>query len=269
MNTEKKRLFFAFDICAFWIDFPKENKIIQEQNRHITLLFLGENNIEDVIQYLNEISKLPSIIGPICEFDKLLFLPEKHPRLVAFNVNFLEKEKEMENFQKRLVSFFKEKDFEIKHRDNFKAHITVCRNSFNIENWKNSFRKAPLYIKSFNLFESLGNSEYRSLWNKDFLAPFEEIRHTADIAFIIKGENFLDLLFHAFIALSFNSLDFFKYKDLLLKEVKNIDDVIINLNEIITQAEIDGIHLPFKAVSFHSDIFEKDKILNWEMIVDV
>nr|NGX36559.1 hypothetical protein [Candidatus Anoxychlamydiales bacterium] len=121
----------------------------------------------------------------------------------------------------------------------------------------------------FNLFESLGGSVYKTLWKKIFVQkPFLEIPHTADIAYLIKGANFSDLLYNSFIALSFKCLSFLNYfKE--LKDVKTIDDVIINLNEVITKAEIAGEHLPFKAVCFHADIIKKDDIFIWEMIVDV
>ncbi|NGX36823.1 MAG: hypothetical protein K1000chlam1_01676, partial [Candidatus Anoxychlamydiales bacterium] len=44
MFDEKKRIFFGFEIETLWQDIPKEKKVIEEKNRHITLLFLGENN---------------------------------------------------------------------------------------------------------------------------------------------------------------------------------------------------------------------------------
>jgi len=147
-------------------------------------------------------------------------------------------------------------------------HVTVCRNEFKMDEWEKSFEPFAFYVKSFNLFESLGSSEYKTLWKKEFLKPFDEIEHTADIAFNIRGEDFSGLLYNAFIALSFKERIFLNYyKE--LKNVSNIDDVIINLNELVTKAEIDGIHMPFKAISFHSDIKREDDILSWEMIVDV
>jgi SHS2 domain-containing protein len=183
-------------------------------------------------------------------------------------VNFFEKNKIVENFQKELFEFFQKKHFPLKQDNKYLPHVTICRNHFDQKIWEKSFRLLPLYIKSFNLYESLGHSEYNTLWKKDFIRPFEEIKHTADIAFIVKGKTYQDLLYNSFIALSFKSLDFLLYHE-VLERVDSIDDVIINLNNVITKAEIDGIHIPFKAVSFHSHIEKKDNILLWEMIVDV
>jgi len=273
MIKDLKRFFFGFEIFTLWPELPKEKKMIDEKNRHITLLFLGEYNVKEIEKYLRGLPKLDLKVALAGYFDKCLFLPKRQPRLVAFSVDFFEKNKHVEKFQNKLVDFFKNKNFEIKQKNNFLPHVTICRNHFDMQKWQESFKPFPLYIKSINLYESLGNSEYKTIWKKDFLKPFDEISHTADIAFIIRGESYKDLLYNSFIALSFKSLDFFSYhKHLLdghLLDVFSIDDVIINLNEIITKAEIDGKHIPFKAVSFHSDIEKKDDILSWEMIVDV
>ncbi len=268
MEKNDKRVFFGFEIEVFWIELPKEKKIISENNRHITLLFLGKNDVNEINKYLNELPSCNFEIGPVGYFNKCLFLPPKHPRLIAYQADFFEKNKFIRDFQKKLFDFFKKKNFLVKQNNNFLPHVTICRNDFDKQVWKNSFKFLPLFIKSFNFYESLGSSEYKTLWKKDFIEPFEEIKHTADIAFIVKGKNYTDLLFNSFIALSFKSLDFLLYyKE--LKEVNSIDDVIINLNDIVTKAEIDGLYIPFKAISFHANIEKKDDILNWEMIVDV
>lgn len=268
MEKNNKRVFFGFEIQALWLDLPKEKKIISENNRHITLLFLGENDINQINNFLKDLPKSDFEIGLVGYFNKCLFLPPKDPRLVAYQADFFEKNYLIERFQKDLFDFFKNRNFPLKQNNNFLPHVTICRNNFNLQSWKNSFKYLPLYIKSFNFYESLGNSEYNTLWKRDYINPFEEIPHTADIAFNIKGKTFSDLLYNSFIALSFKSIDFLLYyKE--LKPVESIDDVIINLNEIVTKAEIDGIFVPFKAISFHSKIEKTNDILNWEMIVDV
>jgi len=268
MENNKKKVFFGFEIETFWIDIPKEKKNISEKNRHITLLFLGENDITKINNLLDILPSCNFEIGLVGFFKKCLFLPLKKPKLIAYQVDFFEKNEIVENFQKQLFEFFKKKNFQIKQNNKFLPHVTICRNDFNIEVWKSSFKFLPLYIKSFNFYESLGHGEYNTLWKKDFIKPFEEIKHTADIAFNIKGKTYTDLLYNGFIALCFKSLAFLSYyKE--LKKVDSVDDVIINLNDIVTNAEIDGMHMPFKAISFHANIEKKDEILNWEMIVDV
>ena len=267
-DSEEKKLFFAFDIEANWLKYPIEKKMIDEKSRHLTLLFLGFINFQNIKTYLIDLPKLDLKIGAVGYFDKLLFLPQNHPRVLSFDVEFLEKKEKIYEFQKQLVSFFKERNFEINQKESFLPHVTICRDSFNSKNWKENFQRSSLYIKGFCLYESIENSIYNILWKKDFLDPFEEIKHTADIAFIVRGENFLDLLIHSFSAISFKDPKLINYIH-LLKNPNSIDDVIINLNEIVTQAEIDGENISFKAISFHADIVKKDEILYWEMIVDV
>jgi len=267
MIEEKKRVFFGFEIEALW-QLPEEKELISEKNRHITLLFLGENIRSEVQKYFFEMPRISCEIGLVGYFSKCLFLPKKHPRLVAFEVDFFDKNEIIKKFQKDLFEFFKNKNFKIRQKNDFLPHVTLLRNNFDKKKWLENFKFAPLYIKSFNFYESFPKSEYQTLWKKDFLKPFEEIEHTADIAFIIRGKNYLDLLYSAFTALSFKTLYFMNYIEKLIT-IDSIDDVIICLNNIIMQAEIDGIHMPFKAVSFNTKIKQKDEILHWEMIVDV
>lgn len=231
------------------------------------MLFLGDIVLDEIKKYLDELY-LPCQIGLPGYFNKCLFWPETNPRLVAYQADFFEKNIILDKFHEEIFEFFKERKVLVKLENRFIPHVTICRDDFNLKLWKETFKQSPLYIKSFNLYESLQNSEYNILWTKDFINPFEEIKHTADIAFIIRGKSYLDLLHSSFIALSFKVEIFLNYVS-LLKKVNSIDDVIINLNEIITNAEIDGFDIPFKAVSFHNKIDRKNEIMNWEMIVDV
>ncbi len=264
----EKRLFFAFVVETNWPGFPEEHKLITQENRHLTVLFLGNQDFDRLESLIDKMPKLSDEISVVGQFNKCIFLPQKEPRLVAWQIDFFEKIYLLKEFQKKMFLFFKENGFDIKNKNNFLPHITICRNQFDKQQWEESFKALPLYIKGLHLFESLGNSQYKSVWQKEFIKPFEEIHHTADIAYIVKGKGFDDLLLNAFTALSFKDNQFLNYK-YLLKKASSIDDVIINLNELITKAEIEGKHLPFKAVSFHSDIETKDNILHWEMIVDV
>jgi len=268
MTKDIKRLFLGFEIFTHWPELPKEKKMIDEENRHITLLFLGDNSISSIKSYMDNLPQLDLKVGAVGFFEKCLFWPIKHPRLVAYGIDFFENNNLMEKFQKDLVEFFKSKNHQIREKNNFLPHVTICRDHFDVTKWQRNFRPFPLYIKSFNLYESLGHSEYKTLWKKDYIRPFDEIPHTADIAFTIKGESYNELLYNSFIALSFKSFDFFDYYS-ELRSIKNVDDIIIKLNDIITKAEIKGLSMPFKAVSFNSHIEKKDDIFSWEMIVDV
>jgi hypothetical protein len=99
------------------------------------------------------------------------------------------------------------------------------------------------------------------------LPPFEEKEHTADLAFIVRGQTPQELHRNAQLALSF------KFPMLLPFFSKNLqttlDGIIIALNEMVGSADA-ACGSPLKAISFHGQIKEDAyQILHWEMIVDV
>ena len=145
--------------------------------------------------------------------------------------------------------------------------MTLARKPFSFSVWKKAFSYLPCYISSLDLYESLGHSSYQSLWKKEFLPPFIEIPHTADIAYQIHGESFPELLLHAQIALSFRFP--FLTEFIASKEVKNLDEVVMALNDLV--CEVDKTRgCPFKAVSFHGNLIKLPLgVLQWEMFVDV
>ena len=263
----ESRFFFGFGLDTLWPEKLPFSKVIDEKNRHLTLVFLGEKTFEEIDNIKKELPFPEFETAPVAEFDKCLFLPEKKPRLVAWHVNFLEKQKQIIDFQRKLLKTLKEKGFCSNHREEFLAHVTICRDFFDKEIWEKEFQKLPVIIKNFSLYESLGSSKYRVIWQKDFLLPFVEIEHTADIAFRVRGRNIEELKLHSFIALCFKFrpvILFHKY----LREVNTIEELIMLLNEILTKVDIERGSI-FKAVSFNTKIIEKNAMLEWEMIIDV
>ena len=55
------------------------------------------------------------------------------------------------------------------------------------QEWLDHFTPLPFFVKAIHLYQSLGNLQYQSLWESPLLSPFEELEHTADIAFLIRG----------------------------------------------------------------------------------
>jgi len=260
----KKRIFFAFGVEAPWQEKEPPGRSIEKKLRHITLVFLGSLENEKI----ESILKKPSFkIGPVGIFDKILFLPPLSKRVAALHANFLSDLENIKDFRKELIIFLKEHSIFIEDKKKFLAHATLCRKPFLKRKWKANFEKLPFFIKDFSLLESLGLSKYKKIWEFKFIKPFEELEHTADIAFNIKGENFKKLYENAFIALCFKSKEMINYF-LEVENINNIDDVIINLNSIIEKMDSD-IGSPFKAVSFKADIKKEKDLLTWEMIVDV
>lgn len=270
MNEEKKRLFFALNISAPWpIRYPP-GRVLEEKDRHLTLAFLGSVDLSKVQKFLPSFPKIPLKTGFVGEFVKCLFLPVRNPRVAAWEIewynnhaHFLSYQKEIEQWlEKNQLPFVKRKG----QKEEFLPHVTICRQPSALHEWQKSFSPLPIIANGIHLFESLGHSQYTSLWRQDFILPFEEIEHTADIAFKVRGEDFAQLYLHAQIALAFKFPVFLSYYSTAF--VSNIDDVIMNLNEIV--GKIDAAEgSPIKAVSFHAEIIKRNELLEWEMIVDV
>lgn len=267
MKNSKKRVFFGMEIHAPWPEKLPKGRLLQEQHRHTTLAFLGDTPLESLEKMVSSIPTPLIKIGQAGYFDACLFLPPKHPHVVSWHVQWLNPENPIIFYQNELSKWLKEKNLISDERE-WTPHVTLCRQPFNPPEWKKNFSPIPLFASSIHLYESLGSSIYQPIWTHSILPPFEELDHTADIAFKIRGENFLRLYHNAFLALSFKYPFFLSF---FLKEplLNSLDDIIILLNQIIGNIDRE-IGCPLKAVSFHGEIVEKENLqLEWEMIVDV
>lgn len=130
--------------------------------------------------------------------------------------------------------------------------VMIAKPPYDPKTWEEAFYPLPMY---------LGEGGTQSL------PPFEEFEHIADIAFHIYGERVEALFYGAVCALSFKCPDLIPFIK-KGKKIETIEEVIITLNQITSRADQE-IGTPFKAVSFHGEVKEKDGILSWEMIVDV
>lgn len=120
----------------------------------------------------------------------------------------------------------------------------------------------PFTLKSLSLVYG------KPRWTYPFIPAFEEIEHTADIAFQIHGETTAQLFLHGAAALAFHMPEYLNYLA-PAASFSSIDEVIIGLNKAISRADT-AVGCPFKAVSLHGEISkQKDGTLVWEMIVDV
>lgn len=263
---DEKRLFFAAETMGVW---PRElppGRILDEENRHLTLAFLGSTSLSQLLEKMKTIP-IPSFpLGFGGYTTRWVFLPNEHEaRVVAAEIEELS-QSSLLDYQKALVQWLKASGYPQKDSGPFFPHITVARGSFDVEAWKKIPCMVPFYIHSITLMESLGNSNYKPLWKYPLTTPFEEIEHTADIAFLIRGKDVQDLWLHAQLALAFKFPPLIPY--LSKERLDSLDRVIAALNSLIARADHD-IGVPFKAVSYHNEMTSHTPYLEWRMIVDV
>lgn len=265
MDQKTCRLFFGLEIQTPWPFFWPKGKWIEKNHRHVTLNFLGNTELDPVKKALSKFPLPPWDFGPCGFFDKCLELPENHPRVIAWHIQWFDGK--VPPLQQSIAQWLKQEHLP-SNQEPWLSHLTVCRNPENSLEWKDSFEPLPCYASALHLYESLGNSQYQSLWSRTFLKPFEEIEHTADIAFLIYGENIHQIYKHAVLSLCFKFPKMIAYANWKL-DPPNLDEIVIELNALILRTDCQE-GCPFKAVSFHGRIetFEK-KFMQWEMIVDV
>lgn len=266
-DKKMSRLFFGMEVSAPWpLKFPP-GRLLEERNRHLTVAFLGNTAVAQLLEHLKNFPSPGFEIGWVGKFDACLSLPEKHPNVVAWHVQWLENAGAFTEFRADFCAWLKQLGYMEGEKKSDLLHVTLCRKPFQFSDWLQAFHELPLMVTHLNLYESLGNSQYEVRWQYPLLPPFIEIEHTADLAFHIYGVNFPQLYSHAVIALAFKCPALLSYLSSQVK-IANIDDVIIQLNKLI--AKVDGeIGSPFKAISYHDLIVEEGNKLKWEMIVDV
>lgn len=260
-----KRLFFGFEVDGAWDEAFPSGRVLLQEDRHTTAAFLGSLDL-DQVRHVIDSMPLPSWkIGLAAIASRLLILP----RCVAFEFELQESSDLFFSYQKELSShlvkngLLKEKE---QHRA-FLPHVTLSRPPFNKQKWKEYFKKIPLSIGSFHLYESLGGSRYQKVWTHSMLSPFEEIAHTADIAFTVRGYDLKSLSLHAFFALATKAPSLLNY-GFETNAFATLEDLVAGLNASIALLDIDE-GSPLKAVSYHGDISKADGVLEWRMVVDV
>lgn len=265
--TRSKRLFFGMEVKAPWtVDLPS-GRVLAEDSRHLTLAFLGSVSWVHMRRLLSEIPLPQFRIGPVGQTINCLFLPPGAPRIVAWQVAWLEWGEELRGFQITLQAWLHHHHL-IEKRGDFLDHITVARSPFCVSDWAQSFKPIPVMLGNLHLYERVGPLTYRPVWTHPLRLAAEEVEHTADLAFSIRAESLSQLLVHAKIALSM------RFRPLLTCAIvqmnpRDLDEVVCELNRMIAMADA-RYGCPLKAVSFSGGVdSERDGTLIWKMIVDV
>ena len=267
MNEDIKRLFFGLDVKAPWPEKNPSGRLLLPDDRHLTLIFLGNVSYSELSSHKNELPSPFWTVGKTGYFSECLFLPKRKSHCVSWNVTWTDDPNPIENFRIALQdSLHLFRVIQEKRRE-FLPHVTLARAPFSRDEWKKSFQAIPMYTTSFCLYESIGNLQYKKIWTESLLPPFEEIEHTADLAFRINAESLQELYTHALCALQFNYRSFLVHADYSFIP-SNVDDIIRALNELVTKTDTD-MGSPLKAVSYHGNCTKINSLYQWEMIVDV
>lgn len=265
-QKDEKRLFFGYEVASPWpSDYPLGD-VIDPASRHMTSVFLGNTSFSELQKKLADFPRPSFQVGPVGAFDECLFLPERHPRVVAWHLQNYELLEDFNSYQAEITRWLKSHGYPIDERP-FLSHVSIARRPSNCKQWEKAFVPLPVMILGIHLYESTGHLNYQPIWSFPFLSAFEEKDHTADIAFQIRAESIASLHLHAQMALAFKHPLLLKYIQKIPLE-GNLDNIIMSLNRLISQADSEA-GCPLKAVSFHGKIAESKGIYQWEMIVDV
>ena len=262
MEKQSKRLFFAAQITAAWPEQLPPARLVPQETRHMTLAFLGQLALDQLEMLLSQIPLPSSPIGMGGFSLKFLFLPKGQARCIALDTTWLEDPKTLFSFQKAVRDWLEPYGY---RQAAFFPHITLACKPFNPEEWQKPFEPIPFFLSALHLYESRGNLNYHPLYSYPLIAPFVECDHTADLAFEIRGKSIQELFVHAQLALFFCFPPLVHYFNSSSPET--LDQIIVELNKMIAWADVQR-GCPFKAVSFHGTIIQRD-LLYWEMIVDV
>ncbi|PIS01029.1 MAG: hypothetical protein COT84_04295 [Chlamydiae bacterium CG10_big_fil_rev_8_21_14_0_10_35_9] len=114
LEKEYSRVFLGAKVIAPWPEDLPGGKIIQENYRHITLVFLGEIEKKVVESTLRQFPLPKFSIGLTGQFTKVLFLPPKHSHVVAYEAKFYE-EKPFLFYQKQVMGWLKVENIKVKN----------------------------------------------------------------------------------------------------------------------------------------------------------
>lgn len=257
-----KRLFIGFDIECPWPNNFPAGRILNSNDRHLTMAFLGQAPFEKTLEFVHSLS-LPFKVGLAGQFNRCLLLPPKQPHVLAWNIDWFENNNDLLGFWRVLTDQLKLNQLPVSENESFLPHVTLSRMPFIVKDWEKAFTPLPFIAKNLHLYESLGHSTYKSCWKLALKPPFNQITSTS---FQLHGNSIEQLYLHAQVALSFLQPKFLPF---IRTEIPsdNLLEVKFELINTIErhQDEIQGV---FKSVDFEQAIrTEEDGTLTWMMEV--
>lgn len=164
MDQQEKKTKRVFIACSIKADWPKQfppGKILTIDNRHLTIVFLG--NVEN--EKLSIIKKAPKPLFaqmPSGILDKIIPLPTRRPKAIAYHANLTIERQAMFDYQQTMVKWFSQHQFKVDDR-RFLPHITIARPPFKTNQWHHDFEPMPFKVTGVHLYESLGYRQYQIL----------------------------------------------------------------------------------------------------------
>lgn len=261
-------VFLGMEVIAPWPYHFPNGRLIPESARHFTLAFLGPIDIGALLEHIPFLPKLKIPLGFCGVLPEVLFLPERHPHVVAYGVHIFHHEPQLLRYQHECVEWLNTIGFPPAHPERaWLNHVTIARAPFDEKGWRREFKPLPFISHRLHVYRSTGNLHYEPQWSYVLTPPFEEIPHTADVAYLIRGENFAMLKSHAEVALSFRFPNLFEYFD-EYRGLDRVEQLVQHLNRGVAKADAkEGVGV--KSVSMSGEVEERGGVLEWRMIVDV
>lgn len=223
---EEKRLFFAYEVEAPWPEKYPKGRLIHQGARHCTLAFLGNVLEASLKKILVEFPVPPFKVGPVGFFDDLLMLPARHPRVIAWHVEWLE-EIGLETFQQMLVDWLTAHRYTLDRRRPL-PHVTMARRPFNLNEWREDFKPLPLFVRGLHLYESSENLIYRPIWSYPLPAPIEK----CEGKILVRAESLQQLCLHAQMAVVCEIPSLLKGLKKNV-EIDSFKDILMILNQLV------------------------------------
>lgn len=225
------RVFIGFQVDAPWPAKLPNGGHIHPGERHMTLAFLGDVDLDSLLSHLPEFPLPPLTMGFVGHFSETLFLPPKHPSVVAWHADLEEKHREISEYQLQVSDWLKLRGFPPagEHRV-WLPHVSICRTPFDKHEWEQVFEKYPFTCSKIHLYESVGNLRYESRWIYSLFPPFEQIKNSEGLVYTIRGKSLDEVYKHTQAALTFLDTHFLSAFD-ERAQPKNIEQMERSFND--------------------------------------